>query len=163
MRCVVRRLVLSSLDSRSGADSILPSLRGHAKDRRRWWRRFRKPGNFSKQHHPNRECKPCCCRYRYRYHRRRRQRHPIRMRTTTSFSQRSRTSMSNSQSYMPRSLRERLFSCFPDTAIRAVCLPSPLGAPSTKHRRTRIRIRIRIRAIPPWLALVLVPVLQERM
>jgi hypothetical protein len=27
--------------------SFLPSLRGHAIDKRRWWRRFRKPGNRS--------------------------------------------------------------------------------------------------------------------
>ena len=84
---------------------------------------------------------------------------PIRTRTTTSFSQRrSQTSMRNSHRHMLRSLRERLFSCFPDTATRAACLPSRLGARSTRCRR--VRIRIRIRWIPPQ---VLLPVLQERM
>jgi hypothetical protein len=135
-------LSVTSPDFRSGADSILPSLRGHAKDKRRWCRRFRKPGDLSQQHHPNRESKPCCCCYWYWYprrRRRRRQRHQIRTRTTTSFSQRSQTSMRNSQRYMLRSLRGQLFSCFPGTAIRAICLPSPLGARSTRRRRVRIR------------------------
>jgi hypothetical protein len=45
--------------------------------------------------------------------------------------------MRNSQRYMRRCLRERRFSFFWDTAIRAACLCSPLGARST--RRVRIR------------------------
>ena len=38
---------------------------------------------------------------------------------------------------MQRSLREQLFSCFPDTATRAACLPSRLGARSTRRRRVK--------------------------
>ncbi len=51
------------------------------------------------------------------------------------------TSMRNSRRYMPRSLLERLFSCFPDTVTRAACLRSLHGGRSIRRVRTRTRTR----------------------